>query len=43
MDKLKLYSKDAVTFMKLTGIIKGYINDYRPHDNLTREEAEGYF
>ena len=33
------YAKEAVVFMKSIGLIEGYNNEYRPHDNLTRAEA----
>ena len=39
IDKISDYAKDAVTFMKSIGLIEGYNNEYRPHDNLTRAEA----
>ena len=39
IEKVSNYAKDAVTFMKSVGLIEGYDNEYRPHDNLTRAEA----
>ena len=33
------YATEAVEYMKSIGLIEGYNNEYRPHDNLTRAEA----
>ena len=38
-NKVTDYAKDAVEYMKSIGLIEGYNNEYRPHDNLTRAEA----
>ena len=38
-NKVSDYAKDAVEYMKSIGLIEGYNNEYRPHDNLTRAEA----
>lgn len=38
-DKVSQYATDAVNFMKSTGLIQGFNNEFRPLDNLTRAEA----
>ena len=37
--KVTDYATEAVEYMKSIGLIEGYNNEYRPHDNLTRAEA----
>jgi len=38
-NKVSDYATKAVEYMKSIGLIEGYNNEYRPHDNLTRAEA----
>jgi len=38
-DIVSNYAKEAVVYMKSIGLIEGFNNEYRPHDNLTRAEA----
>ena len=38
-NKVSDYATKEVEYMKSIGLIEGYNNEYRPHDNLTRAEA----